>query len=133
MEEPENGIHPLRIPEMLKLVRSLSDADFETQEDWSDRGAIRQVIINTHSPLVVAGLPDDELLMAETLRLKGATFINFKPLSETWRSTPAAPAGSGTITRGELQGYLAGPSQSAGRPSGRRVRDHLTADLFPSS
>lgn len=133
MEEPENGIHPLRIPEMLKLVRSLSDADFETQEDWSDRGAIRQVIINTHSPLVVAGLPDDELLMAETLRLKGATFINFKPLSETWRSTPAAPAGSGTITRGELQGYLAGPSQFANRPSGRRVRDHLTADLFPST
>lgn len=133
MEEPENGIHPLRIPEMLKLVRSLSDADFETPEDWSDRGAIRQVIINTHSPLVVAGLPDDELLMAETLRLKGATFINFKPLDGTWRSTQAAPAGSGTITRGELQGYLAGPNQSGGRPAGKRVKDHLTVDLFQST
>ena len=129
MEEPENGIHPLRIPEMLKLVRSLSDADFET-EDWTDRGAIRQVIINTHSPLVVAELPDDELLMAETLRLKGMTFINFKPLTGTWRSTASAPARAGTITRGELQGYLDGLSRTSGNSSIRRVRDHLTRDLF---
>jgi predicted ATPase len=129
MEEPENGIHPLRIPEMLKLVRSLSDADFET-EDWIDRGAIRQVIINTHSPLVVAELPDDELLMAETLRLKGTTFINFKSLTATWRSTASAPARSGTITRGELQGYLDGLSRVLGNSATRRVRDHLTGDLF---
>lgn len=133
MEEPENGIHPLRIPEMLRLVRSLSDADFDAEDDWADRGAIRQVIINTHSPLVVSELPDDELLMAETLRLKGSTFINFKPLSDTWRSTQVSPAASGTITRGELQGYLAGSSRAPARTVVKRVRDHLTADLFPAS
>jgi predicted ATPase len=132
MEEPENGIHPLRIPEMLKLVRSLSDADFEA-EDWADREAIRQVIINTHSPLVVAELPADELLMAETLRLKGTTFINFKPLIGTWRAAQAVPAASGTITQGELQGYLDGSSRASGHAAVRRVRDHLTLDLFHAS
>jgi predicted ATPase len=129
MEEPENGIHPLRIPEMLKLVRSLSDAGFEA-EDWSGRSAIRQVIINTHSPLVVAELPPDELLMAETLRLQGSTFINFKPLNQTWRASAGSAASSGTITRGELQGYLDGSSRSSGVAVVRRVRDHLTGDLF---
>ena len=129
MEEPENGIHPLRIPEMLKLVRSLSDADFDN-EDWADRETLRQVIINTHSPLVVAVLPEDELLMAETLRLRGATFINFKPLNGTWRATQGAPATSGTITRGELQGYLDGSRRTPDHTSGRKVRDHLTGDLF---
>lgn len=132
MEEPENGIHPLRIPEMLRLVRSLSDADFD-QEDWNDRSAIRQVIINTHSPLVVAELPDDELLMAETMRLKGASFINFKPMSNTWRATPENANSKGTITRGELQGYLQGTRASAAPRTGRpRVQDHLQSDLFPS-
>ena len=129
MEEPENGIHPSRIPEMLKLVRSLSDADFEA-EDWTGRGAIRQVIINTHSPFVVAELPDGELLMAETLRLKGSTFINFKPLNGTWRAMHGLPPSSGTITRGELQGYLDGSSRASGHTVVRRVRDHLTGDLF---
>lgn len=132
MEEPENGIHPLRIPEMLRLVRSLSDAEFD-DADWEERLAVRQVIINTHSPLVVAELPDDELLMAETLRLKGTTFINFKPLSGTWRKGEASA--SSTITRGELQGYLQGcrPKPHKGR---RRVQDHLvdtTGDLFQST
>lgn len=129
MEEPENGIHPSRIPEMLKLVRSLSDADFDA-EDWADRKGIRQVIINTHSPLVVAVLPEDELLMAETLRLKGATFVNFKPLNGTWRDTPNSAASTGTITRGELQSYLDGLSRPAGSPAKRQVRDHLSGDLF---
>lgn len=133
MEEPENGIHPLRIPEMLNLVRSLSDADFDA-EDWADRGAIRQVIINTHSPLVVAELPDDELLMAETLRLKGATFVNFKPLNGTWRASVSSPAESGTITRGELRAYLAGPPRPETTISKvRHVRDHLTGDLFEAN
>jgi predicted ATPase len=129
MEEPENGIHPSRIPEMLNLVRSLSDADFDA-EDWIEGGGIRQVIINTHSPLVVAELPEDELLMAETLRLKGATFINFKPLIGTWRATPTSATSSGTITKGELQGYLDGLSRAAGHTVVKRVRDHLSGDLF---
>jgi predicted ATPase len=132
MEEPENGIHPSRIPEMLRLVRDLSDADLDVG-DWDGRGAIRQVVINTHSPLVVAELPDGELLMAETLRIRGATFINFKPLNDTWRAAHIAPPPSGTITRGELQGYLSGSTRASAPTGVKRVRDHLTPDLFNAS
>jgi predicted ATPase len=46
-EEPENGIHPMRIKHMVELLHQLS-ADFETDAD-----SLRQVIVNTHSPLIV--------------------------------------------------------------------------------
>jgi len=88
MEEPENGIHPSRIPQMLSLVRSLSEDVDETgaaQEAPVAASPIRQIIINTHSPLVVAELTDSELLFAETLKMKAKAFVNFKPLPDTWR------------------------------------------------
>lgn len=132
MEEPENGIHPLRIPEMLRLVRELSDVDL-SGDDLKDRDGLRQVIINTHSPLVVAELPDDELLMAETLRFKGASFVNFKPLNGTWRSESTQSESPGTITRGELHAYLSGQKHPASPSARKTVRDHLTPDLFQST
>lgn len=136
MEEPENGIHPLRIPEMLRLVRGLSDADL-TMREFDEREGLRQVIINTHSPLVVAELPDDELLMAETARFRGASFVNFKPLAGTWRSESAASADTGTISRGELHAYLSGQAHPRSGSTRKLVRDHLpppaTLDLFQSS
>ena len=46
-EEPENGIHPRRIKNMVKLLRDLS-VDFNYPDD-----PLRQVIVNTHSPAVV--------------------------------------------------------------------------------
>ena len=46
-EEPENGIHPFRINAMAHLLYNIST-------DFSDQHApLRQVIINTHSPVVV--------------------------------------------------------------------------------
>ena len=49
-EEPENGIHPFRIQAMAQLLKDLS-ADF-TDTDMP----LRQVIVNTHSPLLVGQL-----------------------------------------------------------------------------
>lgn len=46
-EEPENGIHPFRISTMVSLLKDLS-SDF-TDEDFP----LRQVIVNTHSPILV--------------------------------------------------------------------------------
>jgi predicted ATPase len=123
MEEPENGIHPLRIPEMLGLVRSLSDADSE-KSDWAERSALRQVIINTHSPLVVAELPDDELLMAQTFRFKGSTYLDFKCLEDTWRARSVDSVRAKLISRGELLAYLQGGRVMSGAKR-RRVIDHF--------
>lgn len=49
-EEPENGIHPFRIESMAKLLKELS-VDFS----YSNSG-LRQVIINTHSPVLVGNI-----------------------------------------------------------------------------
>jgi predicted ATPase len=112
MEEPENGIHPSKIPDMLSLVRSLSEA-VEADEPSAANASLRQLIINTHSPLVVAELRDDELLFAETLKWKGKALVNFKPLDRTWRQTEANLRGAELITRGEITSYLQGHKTSA--------------------
>lgn len=148
MEEPENGIHPSRIPHMLELVRSLSkslesDDDEDQEEDKNGNdgeektsSSIRQLIINTHSPLVVAELRDDELLFAETLKIKGKACVNFKPLHKTWRHSIAESKVTESITRGEILSYLDGHRNSnRSHGSSPLVRRFITAspsthDLF---
>lgn len=49
-EEPENGIHPFRIKAMTELLKDLS-VDFNEVEV-----PLRQVIINTHSPVLVGNM-----------------------------------------------------------------------------
>lgn len=52
-EEPENGIHPYRIKAMVELLRLLS-TDFEDDDDL-----LRQVIVNTHSPVLLRWLKEE--------------------------------------------------------------------------
>lgn len=46
-EEPENGIHPFRIKDMVRLLQDLSTNFLEEELP------LRQVIVNTHSPILV--------------------------------------------------------------------------------
>ena len=147
MEEPENGIHPLRVPEMLRLVRSLSDEAAVQDDDPGDRVAIRQIIINTHSPLVVAELPEDTLLMAEPVKQKKSTFVDFRAVGGTWRTKgdvqakPMAEIAKGqllTYLRGDLWSFIRGQSPtmtSSGRVSIKEklANDFGTTSLFPDS
>ena len=138
LEEPENGIHPQRLAEMMGLVRQLAttgDDDEATavQEPGNLAGewvaAPRQVIVNTHSPTVVRELPDSDLLMAETLRQRGREWVAFKPLQGTWRARDLAP--TDVVSEGELQSYLgAVPDKPLQAKPVRSVKDHLTGDLF---
>jgi predicted ATPase len=132
LEEPENGIHPKRIPAMLQLVRALADDDEGPTETPRDENTLRQVIINTHSPLVVERLPDDTLLVAESLRRHGVEFVNFKPMPKTWRTSGSDLKPGDQITRGELESYL---GRTVARAASRRrsVADHLTPDLFETT
>lgn len=60
-EEPENGVHPFRVAQLVELLRGLTtDLTDEDQAGWS----LRQLLINTHSPLLMAQLDDTELLFA---------------------------------------------------------------------
>ncbi len=58
-EEPENGVQPQRLKQIVDVLFSLS-SDLETQNP--EGGApIRQVLINTHSPGLLASVPADSL------------------------------------------------------------------------
>jgi predicted ATPase len=86
LEEPENGVHPLKIGSMLELLQELA-VDINTAVD--EDNPLRQVIINTHSPSVVALVQDSDLITAErdTSSRAGVqeTRLRFKHLPGTWR------------------------------------------------
>jgi len=50
-EEPENGLHPFRLEEMVRLLRGLV-TDFSDPDQKSL--PLRQLLVNTHSPLLVS-------------------------------------------------------------------------------
>jgi predicted ATPase len=138
LEEPENGIHPERIPAMLKL---LQDIVTDPDEPVGPNNPLRQVIINTHSPAVVGQVPESSLLSAELKESvrDGRRFrhLTFSCLPDTWRAENGCPV----ISRGRLLAYLnpmapAEQSELAGSTSqttrSRRVVDRadLQMDLF---
>lgn len=119
LEEPENGIHPRRIEAMIEL---LTDLAVDAREPVGEDNPLRQVIINTHAPAVVAAVPDDALLVAtgpETWQWQGA---RLRGLPETWRDRDPA----GVVAKGKLLAYLNphGALDPAPRaPGHRRVKD----------
>lgn len=87
LEEPENGIHPDRVPTMLRLLRDIAtDAD----EVVDETNPLRQVIVNTHSPAVVMQVPLASLLIAEAVESADGRGVFqktvFTALSNTWRT-----------------------------------------------
>ena len=59
LEEPENGIHPARVPALVELLREIA---VDPAEEVGADNPLRQVIINTHSPVVVENVHPDELV-----------------------------------------------------------------------
>lgn len=127
MEEPENGIHPARIPAMIRL---LQDIVTDTTTRVGPDNPLRQVIINTHSPVVVSNVPDDSLLVAELKEaiVDGRRFkkVAFSSLDGSWRNQ--LPDARPPVARGVLLSYLNPLSnqdqrEGAQRLPRRRVRD----------
>jgi predicted ATPase len=119
LEEPENGIHPERIPAMLNL---LGDIVTDVHEPLGPDNPLRQVIINTHSPAVVAQVPDDSLLMAElneTVRhSQRFKRLVFSCLPDTWR---AEHDEMNVVSRGKLLAYLNPAASGTAQPGSERV------------
>lgn len=124
LEEPENGIHPERIPAMLQLLRDIAT---DPEEPVDETNPLRQVIVNTHSPPVVSEVPDDSLMIAETREdiRDGRRFnkVCFSCLSDTWRTD--APEKPSIVSKGKLMAYLnpASPTQTRKTRLPRRVAD----------
>lgn len=118
LEEPENGIHPQRIPAVIRLLGDLA-VDVDSAVDSSN--PLRQVIVNTHSPSVVASVDEGALLAATEVRKNGKdgldAYVVFQPLPNTWRTraqrdVPPMPLGA-------LYSYL-DPLRSLAEDAGAR-------------
>lgn len=89
LEEPENGINPKKIKEMVTLLNEMvTDTHYKVDGD----NPLRQVIINSHSPKVVGAVPDESLYLAcereiyvERFRKK-VKFTGFSGLKSTWKT-----------------------------------------------
>ena len=105
LEEPENGIHPERIPAMLDLLRDIAT---DTDEPVDGTNPLRQIIVNTHSPAVVLTVPDDTLLVVEAKEdVRGESRFTkavFGYLAGTWREEADGP--KWVIPKGRLLSYL---------------------------
>lgn len=87
LEEPENGIHPSRIP---NLVNLLYDYAVDVEEAVGDDNPLRQVIINSHSPEVARQLNLADMVFAERAKAADGSFVSvFRPVAGTWRDLAA--------------------------------------------
>lgn len=102
-EEPENGLHPSRIPAMLRL---LEDIAVDPTEIVDRDNPLRQVVINTHSPVVVQNLPLDTLVFAKSVRGVMGEETVFQCLPGTWRTQGESAMDNAPL--GELLPYLMG-------------------------
>jgi predicted ATPase len=104
LEEPENGIHPERIPAMIRLLQTLA-ADVNSPVDSNN--PLRQVIVNTHSPAFVLQVAEESLVVAEPIQKvrdgRPFTSLSFSCLGGTWRHKSGAML---AVPLGKLLAYL---------------------------
>jgi predicted ATPase len=116
MEEPENGIHPARIPAIIGLLDHIA---VDPQKPPGEDNPVRQVIINTHSPRLVQELERQgrsaDLLVAEsaTVRIAGRVHrtVRFRYLKDTWRERD----GRGGVGLSVALDYLTVPPEAQAR------------------
>ncbi len=105
LEEPENGIHPERIGAIIGLLRDIAvDPSLAVGDD----NPLRQVIINTHSPIVVGQVPDESVIFAvpEQRIVAGQVIkgVSFRCLSGTWRAQDKV--GMRTLQKGRALAFF---------------------------
>ncbi len=106
LEEPENGINPKKIEEMVSLLEEMaSDTEFEVDRD----NPLRQVIINSHSPKVVSIVSDESLYLATEREIylekfeKKVKYTGFSGLQSTWKTNNNLIS---QTSKGEIVSYL---------------------------
>ena len=62
-EEPENGIHPLRLKAAIARLREL--AINPCSKEIEPEQPLSQILLNSHSPVVLSGLEDGEAVFAD--------------------------------------------------------------------
>jgi predicted ATPase len=116
LEEPENGIHPARIPAIVELLGDMAvDPNYAVGAD----NPLRQIIINTHSPLVIQKLQTDTIIVSQAYKSEGASLSLFCPILGTWRTKSPASTEDTSVTFHALMDYL-GPDDDEEVQSGKQ-------------
>jgi predicted ATPase len=111
-EEPENGIHPFRLENMSTLLRELA-TDFKNEEEQDI--PLRQIIINTHSPILVGNFFKNQeidckvlyaILFSKVDPHKKQALIFTKMIPVTAQSFHFGNRTEKNITLSEVQKYL---------------------------
>ncbi len=122
LEEPENGIHPQRIEAMLRL---LNDISVDTENPADDENPLRQVIINTHSPVVAGRVAEEDLLFvrgrSRRIGRRRVPEMSLACLDSTWRTRLDLEP----ISKGEIMLYLQGAPGHREEPRKQRVIDRF--------
>ena len=110
MEEPENSIHPSRIPLILGLLQNIAT---DVTVPVGPENPLCQVIISTHSASVIQEIFDDTLLIAESAEdvsdSQQFNGVRFSWLSDTWRAKALPEVAP--VSKDQLLAYL-GPTLS---------------------
>ena len=95
IEEPENGIHPSRVPNLAELLR---DYAVDARDTVGADNPLRQVVLNSHSPEVARQFSCDDLLFVErALTSADGPISVFRPIADTWRTTLSNGTGSAVL------------------------------------
>ena len=110
IEEPENGIHPARMPALVELLQDLT---VDTEYPPGPENPLRQVIVATHSPYFVQLQNPDDVLYAHPTKVIGpsgtsANTVRCLPLKDTWRVTEEEPG----VGMAPLLSYLSAPPEA---------------------
>jgi AAA domain, putative AbiEii toxin, Type IV TA system len=111
MEEPENGIHPERITAMVDLVRDLA---VDPRQRPGESNPLRQIIINTHSPLFVQLQHTEDLLFAKPVTVRGPAgapvrTMRLLPVHDPRRQNWRIEKNEMAVGRTEIIAYLSRP------------------------
>jgi predicted ATPase len=111
LEEPENGIHPSRLPRLLELMRGwVSVPQTEEVRAGEPPG---QLLLATHSPTLLADLRDEEVRFADTVRRispgqpRGRSCTRMREVRAAGAGVRLAELTPPAMTRAELRHTLA--------------------------
>jgi predicted ATPase len=93
VEEPENGIHPERVKDMVDLLYDLA---VDPRHGVDDDNPLRQVLVNTHSPLVYKAVQSDDVVFMEFIDVvrdhaRGRS-AGIRVPGQSWRARTTEPS-----------------------------------------
>ena len=105
-EEPENGVHEARIPALMDLIRTAAGCSH-----FSGAQTCFQILVNTHSPVVMSALEDCEVVASDVVsRLRPDA--RSRTLRTRMRSGISSDSENG-LTRSEVKEILRRHVESA--------------------